>query len=122
MAIGGAIGATLRHTLSVIWPVEAGAFPWVTFVINVSGCLVMGLLKPVITELLVVQRWVSPFIGTGILGGYTTFSHYVTDVLHLSRAGRTDLAMIYMLGTMLGAIIAVSVGIFLAQLFIRSKR
>lgn len=90
--------------------------------INVVGCFAMGLLKPVITDLLVVRRWVNPFIGTGILGGFTTFSHCIVDVVHLALAGRAGLALLYLVGTVLCAILAVSLGIFAAKSLIRAKR
>ncbi len=83
VAIGGGLGAATRCGLSLRWPTAAGAFPWTTLVINVWGCAVIGVFMVVITDVRAAHRLVRPFFGTGVLGGFTTFSTYVVDAQRL---------------------------------------
>src|SRR6185503_14749578 len=94
VALGGAAGAVGRYGLAVAWPHRPGTFPWATFVTNVTGCLLIGVLMVLITEVWSAHRLLRPFLGTGVLGGYTTFSTYTVDVQQLVAAGapRTALA------------------------------
>ena len=80
VALGGAIGATGRYAASLWWPVQSGGFPWTTFGINVVGCAVIGVFMVVITDVWAAHRLVRPFFGTGVLGGFTTFSTYAVDI------------------------------------------
>lgn len=80
VALGGALGALLRVVVGVAWPVTA--FPWSTLMVNVSGSAALAALP----ALAVVRRrqWVAPFLGTGVLGGYTTLSTASAETLALS--------------------------------------
>jgi CrcB protein len=68
-------------------------------VVNVSGCALMGALMIAITELWVGHRLLRPMLGTGVLGGYTTFSTFAGDVDDLAAAGRLARALLYLLTT-----------------------
>lgn len=79
VAAGGIIGSLIRYQLGLIWPTSAPEFPWTTLTINVTGAFVLGVLMVAISE-----RWrghplARPFFGTGVLGGYTTFSAFAVD-------------------------------------------
>src|SRR6476661_3436681 len=74
VAAGGALGAVARWALAEALPHEAGSFPWSTWVTNVLGCFLIGVLMVVVVERWPDRRLVRPFFGTGILGGFTTFS------------------------------------------------
>lgn len=99
VAVGGAIGACARYGIGLAWPTPSGGFPWATMVVNVSGCALMGALMVAITELWVGRRLLRPLLGTGVLGGYTTFSTFAGDVDTLAAAGYLVKAVLYLLAT-----------------------
>ncbi|MEU9120419.1 CrcB family protein [Streptomyces sp. NPDC048506] len=107
VAAGGAIGATARYGASLLWPSGAGAFPWTTLVVNAVGCALMGVLMVLIAEVWSSHRLLRPFLGTGILGGFTTFSAYAVDIQRLVGARQPLLALAYLAGTLLAALVAV---------------
>lgn len=87
IALGGAIGALGRYGLAEAMPHRAGTFPWATFLTNVSGCLLIGILLVVITEARTVHPLSRPFLGTGVLGGFTTFSTFSAEIVGLLEQG-----------------------------------
>jgi CrcB protein len=111
IAAGGAAGALARYGLGQAAPSGATGFPWTTFIINVSGCLLIGVLMVLVSDVWPGRRLLRPFLGTGLLGGYTTFSTYVVDAQHLMIAGAAGTALTYLAGTLLAALTAVQVGI-----------
>ncbi|NJP88579.1 CrcB family protein [Nonomuraea sp. FMUSA5-5] len=115
IAAGGALGALARHAAQTALPVEAGGFPWATFLVNVSGCLLIGVLMVTITEVRRAHRLVRPFLGVGVLGGYTTFSTYVVDVQRAVAAGAPVTGLVYLAATMLAALAAVAAGMWLTR-------
>jgi fluoride exporter len=114
VAAGGALGALARYGMVLAWP--AGALPWSTLVINVVGCLLIGALMVLVSR---AHYLVRPFVGVGILGGFTTFSAYAEQVRALLAAGDTALALGYLAGTLLAAVLAVQVGVSLTRWAIR---
>jgi fluoride exporter len=96
VALGGAAGAAARYGAGLLWPVAAGAFPWTTLGINAAGCAVIGVFMVVITEVWAAHRLVRPFFGTGVLGGFTTFSTYAVDVQRLVDGGRAGTGLLYL--------------------------
>ncbi|MEJ8650538.1 fluoride efflux transporter CrcB [Streptomyces sp. MS1.AVA.3] len=110
VAVGGAIGALARYGAALLWPTGNAAFPWTTLTVNAVGCALMGLLMVVITEVRPAHRLVRPFLGTGILGGFTTFSTYAVDIQRLVGAGQPAEALAYLAGTVLVALAAVWAG------------
>ncbi|MFF3447911.1 fluoride efflux transporter CrcB [Streptomyces sp. NPDC002667] len=110
VSIGGVIGATARYGAGLLWPTPDGAFPWTTFTINVVGCATIGVLMAVITELPAVHRLVRPFLGTGVLGGFTTFSTYAVDIRNLIGGGHPGTALVYLVATLSAALTAVWLG------------
>lgn len=107
IAAGGVIGACARYGATLLWPTVPGAFPWTTFWINVTGCALMGVLMVLITERATAHPLVRPFLGTGVLGGYTTFSTYAIDAQNLFDGGRDGTALLYLAGTLVAALLAV---------------
>ncbi|MFD7407885.1 fluoride efflux transporter CrcB [Streptomyces sp. NPDC059866] len=110
VAVGGAIGATARYAASVWWPAQPGGFPWPTFWVNVIGCAVIGVFMVIITDVRVAHRLVRPFVGTGVLGGFTTFSTYAVDIQQLVDAGHPRTALAYLAATVAAALAAVWLG------------
>ncbi|MFD0434156.1 fluoride efflux transporter CrcB [Streptomyces chartreusis] len=107
VAAGGALGATARYALALGWPVQPGGFPWATFWTNVVGCAVIGVFMVIITEVSAAHRLVRPFFGTGVLGGFTTFSTYAVDIQRLVDDGRPRTALAYLAATLIAALTAV---------------
>jgi CrcB protein len=107
VALGGALGATARYALSLGWPAQPGQFPWATFWTNVVGCAVIGVFMVVITDVWAAHRLVRPFFGTGVLGGFTTFSTYAVDIQKLVDSGHPRMGLAYLAATLLAALAAV---------------
>jgi fluoride exporter len=122
ISLGGAVGAVARYLIGVAWPTPRGSFPWATFVINVSGCALIGVLMVLVTDVWRRQRLLRPFLGTGVLGGYTTFSTYAVDVQQLVDAGKARTGLLYLAGTLVAALAAVSAGIVVTRLATRRGR
>lgn len=120
VAVGGGIGATARHSASLLWPVSPTGFPWTTFWANVVGCFLIGLFMIVITEGRPAHRLVRPFFGTGVLGGFTTFSTYAVDIQRLMEEGRPGTALAYLAATLLAALAAVWLAATTARRMLRT--
>lgn len=116
IAVGGVLGALARYGLGVALPHHAGEWPVATLVINASGCLLIGVLMVVITELTRPHPLVRPLLGVGVLGGYTTFSTYSTDLVLLWHAGREGAALAYLVVTPIAALAAVWAGTALTRM------
>ncbi|WEB38164.1 MULTISPECIES: fluoride efflux transporter CrcB [Streptomyces] len=122
VCVGGALGAAARYGASLTWPTVPGAFPWTTLVINVLGCAVIGVFMVVITDLWTAPRLVRPFFGTGVLGGFTTFSTYVVDIRVLVGQHRAGAALAYLALTALSALAAVWLGAAPTRRMIKRRR
>ncbi|MET9827869.1 fluoride efflux transporter CrcB [Streptomyces sp. NPDC006385] len=107
VALGGAIGATARYAAALWWPAQPGGFPWATFWTNVVGCAVIGVFMVLITEVWAAHRLVRPFFGTGVLGGFTTFSTYAVDIQKLVDDGHPRTGLAYLAATLTAALTAV---------------
>lgn len=110
--LGGVLGALARWQLQELTP--SSAFDWTVLAINVAGSSLMG----------VLMAWVAsgsapalarPFLGVGVLGGFTTFSAYAVDVVTLVDDGRAFLALGYLLLTVLAALLAVVLGTVIGE-------
>ncbi|MFE5735268.1 fluoride efflux transporter CrcB [Streptomyces sp. NPDC056528] len=112
IAAGGSLGALARFGASLLWPAPAGAFPWTTLTVNAVGCLLIGVLLVAVTEVLTAHPLLRPFLGTGFLGGFTTFSTYCVDIERLVDAGRPAIGLLYLAATVVAAMAAVAVGAF----------
>jgi CrcB protein len=122
ISAGGAVGAVARYGVSVAWPHGAGGFAWSTLVVNVSGCLLIGVLMKLLTERVATWRLLRPFLGVGVLGGYTTFSTYVVDIGRAAGAGAAGVALAYLAATLVGAVLAVWAGASLTARVVRACR
>lgn len=109
IAAGGAAGATARHGAEVLWPAPAGGFPWAVLGVNLLGCALIGVLMPLVAEGgRAAHPLVRPFLGVGVLGGFTTFSTYALGTVDLLEHGRPGPALLYAAGTAAGALLAVA--------------
>lgn len=122
ISAGGVLGALARYGLSVAFPHSPGSFAWATFAINVAGCALIGALMVAVTETWQAHRLVRPFLGVGVLGGFTTFSTYIVDIQHALAAGVPRTALTYLAGTVVTALAAVYLGAHSARLLTRPHR
>jgi CrcB protein len=90
-------------------------------VTNVTGCLVIGALMVLISEVWTTHRLVRPFLGVGVVGSFTTFSAYTVETQQLLDAGRAPVALGYLFGTLAAALLAVQLGVVLTRLGARRR-
>jgi CrcB protein len=110
VAVGGALGALGRWALAEAMPHDDGTFAWATFWTNASGAFLLGLLMTLLLTVWAHTRYVRPFLGVGVLGGYTTFSTYLLDSRTMLAAGHQLLALEYVAGTLALGFVAVLLG------------
>ncbi|WP_214368048.1 fluoride efflux transporter CrcB [Pseudonocardia sp. H11422] len=115
VAVGGALGALARWGVGIVLPTPRGGFPLGTFAINVVGCLLIGALIVAITELVDTHPLVRPFVASGFLGGFTTFSAYSIDIELLLIGGHVGIALGYLAATLAAALLATWAGMVLAR-------
>ena len=113
---GGGLGASLRHLVNLTCARCLGpGFPWGTFIINISGSTVMGLIAGYLAfKGEASQPW-RLFLMTGILGGYTTFSAFSLDTAVLYERGELGLAAAYVLGSVVLSIAGLFAGLALMR-------
>ena len=114
--VGGGLGATLRHLVNLVCArCMAPGFPWGTFIINITGSTVMGLIAGYLAfKGDAAQPW-RLFLMTGILGGYTTFSAYSLDAALLYERGEPLLAGLYVVGSVVLSIAGLFAGLALIR-------
>ncbi|MFI0481196.1 fluoride efflux transporter FluC [Actinomadura sp. 9N215] len=120
VSAGGVLGALARYGLTTAFPYGPGDFPWAVFWINVSGCLLIGVLMVLITETWRAHRLVRPFLGVGILGGFTTFSTYAVDIQRAVDGGAPRVGLAYLALTLVAALAAVVAGTRLTRALARA--
>ncbi|MGB2567203.1 FluC/FEX family fluoride channel [Micromonospora citrea] len=113
IAAGGVLGALARAGLQAALPHSPTGFPWATFAVNVTGCLLIGALMAVLDRRRLAPL-TRPFLGVGVLGGFTTFSAYVVDVHTAFSAGAPVTALAYLAATLVAGLLAVVAGDALA--------
>ena len=118
IAVGGALGSMARHGVNVLvhgrWPMMR--FPLATFVVNVAGCLVIGVLGGLIVSGRITPRlyW-REFVFVGVLGGFTTFSTFGLDTVTLARTQSMTPAIWNIIGQVALGLLAVQAGILLTS-------
>jgi CrcB protein len=108
VAVGGVIGALARYGAGLAWPIGPAQFPWTTLGINVLGGALIGVLMVLVTERQPVHPLWRPLLGTGTLGGFTTFSTYSVDLQRELAHDRWGQAVGYGALTLAGALAAVA--------------
>lgn len=122
VALGGAAGAAARHGAALLWPTAPGAFPWTTLLVNASGCAVLGVLMTLLSEVWTAHPFVRPFFGTGVLGGFTTFSSYAAEIRQLAEGGDPGTALGYLTLTLVAALVPVWVSVTLTRHAVTLRR
>ncbi|MEV1199548.1 fluoride efflux transporter CrcB [Microbispora rosea] len=115
IAIGGGAGAVARYLVGQAFPAPPTGFPWGTFLVNVSGCFALGLLMVFVLDVWPPRRYVRPFLGVGVLGGFTTFSTFSVEIVDRSSLGAWPVAGAYAAASLVAGLVAVWCGIVLAR-------
>lgn len=125
VALGGALGTTLRYALAPALPPDGGAFPTATFVTNVSGAFLLGMLLEALVRLgpdVGTRRLVRLALGTGVVGAFTTYSTLAVEITVLGRDGHAGLGVGYGLLSALAGFAAAAAGIAVGVLAGRRPR
>lgn len=107
VALGGSVGAVLRYLVGLVV-----AFPAGTLTVNVVGSLAIGFVWAALAD---KSPGSLPFLMTGVLGGFTTFSTFSLDTLRLVQDGRLSAAGAYILASVLLSLLACFAGLWLAK-------
>jgi len=122
VAMGGALGAAARYGVAELVHVAPGSFPWATFWTNVSGSLVLGAVLVLIAERFPPSRYLRPFLATGFLGAYTTYSTFAVEMDVLVSDGHMATALGYLAASLSAGLGAVWLGIGAVRLVPYGRR
>ena len=122
IAAGGALGSLARYGLAEAFPHQDDEIAWGTVLANLTGAFGLGVLVVLVLEVWPERRYLRPFLGVGVLGGYTTFSTYVLDTRGLLAAGAAPTALLYVFGTLVLGLAAVWAGLTAARVGVRRSR
>lgn len=111
VAVGGALGAPARYGISLAVHITPGTFPWGTFWTNISGSFALGLVLAFLLERFPPTRYLRPFVATGFLGAYTTYSTFAVETDLLVRNGHAAVATAYVAASLVGGFGAVWIGL-----------
>lgn len=116
VALGGAMGAVARWKLSgwVLHHSVEWRFPLATFVVNVVGCFAAGLLAGLVIRRQSLSMDAQLFLFTGFLGGFTTFSAFGVESIHLFREGAPMMALGYIASSVAGGVLGVWIGMWIS--------
>ncbi|MGL5866360.1 MAG: fluoride efflux transporter FluC [Dermatophilaceae bacterium] len=115
VALGGGAGSLGRWAVGATLPAASVGFPWATVCVNVSGAFSMGLLTAYLALRRRTHRLIQPFVGVGLLGGWTTFSALAMDTVVLVSAGRGSVALASVAATFALGVLAVPVGMWVGR-------
>ena len=110
VAAGGALGATARYAVDVVASAWGLAAPWATLTVNLVGCALMGLLVSAVLAHPARHPLWRPFLGIGVLGGFTTFSAFAADAVLLADAGDIAASAAYVIASLGGGLLALWLG------------
>lgn len=109
---GGAVGTGLRLAIDVLIPHDRGDLPIGTFLINLVGSFALGVLVARVWPL--APEWLRVGLGPGLLGSFTTFSALAVSAVELTAVGAGATAVVYLVASLVGGIVAAALGIRLA--------
>jgi len=120
IALGGALGALGRYFLSTWVHSKSGfIFPWGTFVVNVLGCFILGLVYVWGTEKLVIGSNMRAFLAIGLIGAFTTFSTFSLETINIIQDGELRIAFLNIAGSVVSGLLAVWLGVAVAEFLSR---
>lgn len=107
---GGGLGGGVRTGLAQLAPTHVGQWPWVTFAVNLAGCLLLGYFVTRLQERLPITAYHRPLLGTGICGGLTTFSTFQLELLRMLDHGQLGVALLYAAASAAAGFLGVALG------------
>lgn len=114
--LGGGLGAVARFLAAAALPkVQTQGFPVAILLVNLIGCFVLGLIVGAAARAQGLPRTWTTFLGVGVCGGFTTFSTFGIDALELFEEGRWLALSSYVLGSVVGGIVAAALGVVVAR-------
>jgi len=117
IAVGGAIGAIARYQVAAMVQARVPVgFPYGTFLVNVSGCLIMGFVTPLLTARLVVHPNWRYLIPIGFIGAYTTFSTFELETFRAASEGAWPIAAANVVGSCVAGYLALWAGFVAARM------
>lgn len=122
IAVGGVLGSLARWGIEDLLPHRPGGVPWGTFGVNVVGAFLLGLLMHFVVRVWAPSRYLRPFLGVGVLGGFTTFSTFAVEIRGLVADGYGVVAFGYTFGSLVLGIPAVFLGSVLGRSLVRGQR
>lgn len=115
IALGGALGAPARYGVAQLIHGSPETFPWATFWTNISGSFALGLFLALVLERFPPSRYLRPFVATGFLGAYTTYSTFAVETVLLAKDGHPGLALTYSAASLVGGFVMAWAGIWAAR-------
>lgn len=115
IAVGAALGAPARYGVAQVVHVATDSFPWATFATNISGSFALGLVLALILERFPPTRYLRPFVATGFLGAYTTYSTFAVETDLLIKNGHAPIGLAYAGASLMAGFVAVWAGIWAAR-------
>ena len=117
VALGGAIGSSLRYSVSLIVMrhFSEEVWPLATFAVNIAGGLAMGLVFGWLSTFTTESSNIRLFLATGMLGGFTTFSAFSLEMYQMAARGLASLAFMYGAFSVLLSLLALLLGIYLSR-------
>ncbi len=122
IALGGALGAPARYGVAQLIHAAPGTFPWATFWTNITGSFALGLVLALLLERFPPTRYLRPFVATGFLGAYTTYSTFAVETDLLIKDGHAVIGIVYTGASLLTGFLAVWLGISAASVLPRAER
>ena len=119
VACGGAIGASLRYALSLYLVKRQNLFPWPTWWINISGCVLAGIFFACTERYPILQQQTRLFLMVGILGGYTTFSSFGLETFLLLKQGHLMIALAYVISSVIVGVVGLAIGFYIFQMLLK---
>lgn len=116
VALGGAVGSALRFVISkLVASVSGGVFPYPTLVVNVAGCLAIGLIYGLSIRGSLGGDTMKALLATGMCGGFTTFSTFSNENFALLRDGHALTVLVYAGSSLIAGLAAVAAGYWIAE-------
>jgi fluoride exporter len=116
IALGGALGSLARYLVAgAVHRYSSPYFPYGTFVVNIAGCLLFGVIFGLSEHRFVVGPTMRAFLLIGVLGGFTTFSSFTFETFQLLRDGELLLAVVNSVGQVLIGLVAFWLGTVVAR-------
>lgn len=115
VGLGGLLGTVARYEVGLAWPAAAGGFPTATFTVNTTGAFLLGLTLSLILGRGGHRRYLRPFVATGLLGGWTTYSALAVESTTLATGGHLATAAAYLGATLAAGLATLAAGIALGR-------